>query len=53
MAITSLKQQNFPVFSRETGNSETETGSPMTASTAKKKGRRPKPTPAVIPKRFA
>jgi hypothetical protein len=25
---------NFPVFSRETGNSETETGSPMTASTA-------------------
>jgi len=35
MAITSLKQQNFPVFSRETGNSETETGSPMTASTAK------------------
>ena len=26
---------NFPVFSRETGNSETETGSPMTASTAR------------------
>ena len=35
MAITSLKRQNFPVFSRETGNSETETGSPMTASSAK------------------
>ena len=32
--ITGLKRQNFPVFSRETGNSETETGSPMTASTA-------------------
>ena len=34
IAITSLKRQNFPVFSRETGSTETETGSPMTASTA-------------------
>jgi hypothetical protein len=29
-----LKRQKFPVFSRETGNTEAETGSPMTASTA-------------------
>jgi hypothetical protein len=34
IAITWLKRQKFPVFSRETGNSKTETGSPMTASTA-------------------
>jgi hypothetical protein len=27
-------RQNFPVFSRETGKDKTETGSPMTASTA-------------------
>jgi hypothetical protein len=31
---TGLKRQKFPVFSRETGNTEAETGSPMTASTA-------------------
>jgi len=33
--FTDLKWQNFPVFSRKTGNYEVETGSPMTASTAK------------------
>jgi hypothetical protein len=34
IARTGLKRQKFPVFSRETGNTEAETGSPMTASTA-------------------
>jgi hypothetical protein len=34
IAITGLKRQNFPVFSRETRNSETETSSPMTAPSA-------------------
>jgi hypothetical protein len=29
-----MKGPKFPVFSRETANTETETGSPMTASTA-------------------
>jgi hypothetical protein len=33
-AFTDLNGKNFPVFSRETGNYEVETGSPMTASTA-------------------
>jgi hypothetical protein len=33
-AFLGLKHQNFPVFSRKTGNTQTETGSPMTASTA-------------------
>ena len=36
IARISLKRQKFPVFSRETGNTEAETGSPMTASTARK-----------------
>ena len=35
IARTGLKRQNFPVFSRKTGNIEPETGSPMTASTAR------------------
>ena len=34
IAHTGLKRQNFPVFSRKTGITEPETGSPMTASTA-------------------
>ena len=34
IARTGLKRQNYPVFSRKTGNTEPETGSPMTASTA-------------------
>jgi hypothetical protein len=35
IARIGLKRQKFPVFSRETGNIEAETGSPMTASTAR------------------
>ena len=34
VAARGSKRQNFPVFSRETWNNQTETGSPMTASTA-------------------
>jgi hypothetical protein len=34
LAVSSPKSANFPVFSRETGKCEAETGSPMTASTA-------------------
>jgi hypothetical protein len=34
IARTGLKRQNFPVFSRKTGISKPERGSPMTASTA-------------------
>ena len=34
IAMTGLERQHFPVFSRRTGNTKTETGSPMTASTA-------------------
>jgi hypothetical protein len=34
IAITGLERQHFPVFSRKTGNTKPETGSPMTASTA-------------------
>jgi hypothetical protein len=29
-----VNRRNFPVFSRKTGNTKAETGSPMTASTA-------------------
>jgi hypothetical protein len=35
LAISSPKSANFPVFSRETGNQRAETGSLMTASSAK------------------
>jgi hypothetical protein len=35
LAISSPKSANFPVFSRETGNRRAETGSLMTASSAK------------------
>jgi hypothetical protein len=35
ISVLGLRRQNFPVFSRETGKDKAETGSPMTASTAK------------------
>jgi hypothetical protein len=34
MTAGGLKRQNFPVYFRETGNYEVETGSPMTVPTA-------------------